>query len=143
MSSLKLLHLLAWMVMVFGGLFSVTSNADWSPEELELIKLSDAWIVAEVTHDREALERILDERFLSTFSSSGKTIDRSEYIRWIMKSEINPFEVLNEVVNIHGKTALVISISTDRTTKFTWIAVKKAEQWKVISQTFSMITAIK
>lgn len=115
------------------------AGADWSPEQSELISLSDAWIAAEVGHDKPALERILDERFLATFASSGKTIDRPAYIAWILQSRIEPFTVVNEVVNLHGDTALVIS--TAGTTKFTWVAVRKSGQWVVISETFSRITA--
>jgi len=133
----KLLRQLAWAGMVQLGLVA-TAYAEWSPEQAELISLSDAWIAAEVGHDKAALERILDERFLATFASSGKTIDRSSYIAWIMQNDIDPFTVVNEVVNVHGETALVIS--TEGTTKFTWVAVKKGGQWVVISETFSRIT---
>jgi len=115
----------------------VAANAQWSPEQSELISLSDAWIAAEVGHDKAALERILDERFLSTFASSGKTVDRSGYIAWILERKIEPFTVVNEVVNIHGDAAVVIS--TAGSTKFTWIAVRKSGRWVVISQTFSRI----
>lgn len=133
----QLLGQLAWAGMVQLGLVA-TAYAEWSPEQAELISLSDAWIAAEVGHDKAALERILDERFLATFASSGKTIDRSSYIAWIMQNDIDPFTVVNEVVNVHGDTALVIS--TEGTTKFTWVAVKKGGQWVVISETFSRIT---
>jgi hypothetical protein len=108
-------------------------------EESELIALSDAWIEAEVGHDSVALERILDERFLATFTS-GKTIDRAAYINWIMKEAIDPFKVSNEIINIYGDTAVVIATTTDHQIKFTWIAVKKNGRWRVISETFSKVT---
>ena len=132
-----LLRQLACIGILFLGSVAA-ANADWSPEQSELISLSDAWIAAEVGHDKAALERILDERFLATFASSGKTVDRSAYIEWIMQMQIDPFTAVNEVVNIHGNTALVIS--TEGATKFTWVAVKKGGQWVVISETFSKIT---
>jgi hypothetical protein len=131
-----LMRRLAWIGMLQVGT-ALAANAEWSPEQLQLIALSDAWIAAEVGHDKAALERILDERFLATFASSGKTIDRSAYIAWIMQNPIDPFTVTNGVVNLHGDTALVIS--TEGTTKFTWVAVKKGGQWVVISETFSQI----
>jgi hypothetical protein len=137
MSRQTLLRRLAWIGMLFLGSVAA-ANADWSPEQSELVSLSDAWITAEVAHDKSALERILDERFLATFASSGKTVDRSAYIAWIMQMQIDPFTVVNEVVNIHGDTALVIS--TEGATKFTWLAVKKGGQWVVISETFSKIS---
>ena len=108
-------------------------------QESELSALNDAWIDAEVHHDKGALERILDERCLITLSS-GKTVTRSQFIDRILSIEMKPFVVLNEAVNIHGDAALVISTTTDRTEKFTWVAVKKQGQWRVISETLSKIT---
>ena len=125
-----------WIGILNFGL-AAAAHADWSPEQSELVSLSDSWIAAEVGHDKAALEQILDERFLATFASSGKTIDRSAYIAWIMQTKIEPFTVVNQVVNIHGDTALVIA--TLGATKFTWVGVKKAGQWVVISETFSKI----
>lgn len=81
-----LLRQLAWIGMLFLGSVAA-ANVDWSPEQSELISLSDAWITAEVGHDKAALERILDERFLATFASSGKTVDRSAYIAWNMQKD--------------------------------------------------------
>lgn len=127
---------IAWTGILQLG-FVLSANADWSPGQSQLISLSDAWIAAEVGHDKPALERILDERFLATFASSGKPIDRSAYIAWTMQNHIDPFTVVNEVVNIHGDTAVVIS--TAGTAKFTWVAVKKVGRWVVISETFSNI----
>lgn len=106
--------------------------------EAELIALDDAWINAEVQRDRAALERILDERFLATFAS-GRTIDRMAFIDLIMEADIQPFEVLHEVIQIHGDVALVIDSSRVRGTKYTWIAVRKQGQWRVISETFTNI----
>ena len=138
MRSSGVLRQLASIATIVGALQVGTAFAEWSEEQQELVRLSDAWIDAEVKHDKAALERILDERFLATFAKSGKTIDRSAYIAWIMQNEIGPLTVVNEVVNIHGDAALVIA--TEGTTKFTWVAVKKGGQWVVISETFSKIT---
>lgn len=96
-------------------------------QESELIALSNAWVDARVHHDKAALERVLDERFLVTFTC-GNTVDRTAFVARIMTAEIKPFGVLNEVLNIHGDTALVIGTTTDHTTKFTWVAVKKDGQ---------------
>jgi hypothetical protein len=134
MQTQNMRRLITWMMIIF---LAGAANADWSPEQQELISLSDEWIVAEVAQDEGALERILDERFLVTYASSGKTVDRSTFIAGIMKSKLEPFQVINEIVNIHGDTALVISTTNDHTIKFTWIAVRKGGRWKVISETFS------
>ena len=124
--------------LVLAGCFAGVAHAGGPTEESELIALDDAWIDAEVHHDRAALERILDERFLATWTS-GKTDDRTAFIDRIMSTEIKPFEVQIEVVNIHGAAALVIGTSKDRPTKFTWVAVRKDDRWRVISETFSKV----
>jgi ketosteroid isomerase-like protein len=134
---------LSYAIMIWGVLLLAgTAYAMGSGQESELIALSNAWVDAEVHHDKAALERILDERFLVTFTS-GSTNDRTAFVDRIMTAEIKPFDVLNEVVNIYGDTALVISTTADHATKFTWVAVKKDGQWRVISETFTKMTAPK
>jgi hypothetical protein len=124
------------------GLLPASACADTSSPESELAALNSAWIEAEVHHDKVALEQLLDERCLVTFSS-GKTVGRTAFVDLIMATEVKPFEVVNDAVNVHGDTALVISESADHTTKFTWVAVKKEGRWQVISETFSKIAAPK
>ena len=104
----------------------------------ELTALVEAWIDAEVQSDGEALEQILHEDFVSTFAS-GTTLDRSSYIDFIVSLDISPFKVHNESMVRHGDTVVVIDISETGATKFTWIAVRRDDQWQVISQTFSKV----
>jgi len=106
----------------------------------ELTALVEAWIDAEVQSDASALEEILHEDFLSTFAS-GTTLDRTSYIDFIVDLDISPFKVRNESMVQHGDTVVVIDVSESGTTKFTWIAVSRGDQWKVIAQTFSNIEA--
>lgn len=106
----------------------------------ELTALVNAWIHAEVQSDGSALEEILHENFLSTFAS-GTTLDRTSYIDFIMSLDISPFKVKNESMVQHGDTVVVIDISESGATKFTWIAVRRDGQWKVIAQAFSNVEA--
>jgi len=117
-------------------------NAEQSARESELIALSDAWIDAEVRSDAEALARLLDERFMVTLAS-GRTLDRAEFIEWVRQAEMKPFQVTNEAILLHGDTAVVIGVNTERTVKFTWVAVKRAQGWRVVSETFSRVPAPK
>jgi len=120
---------------------AVHAHADSSTEsspEAELVALDDAWIEAEVGGDRESLERILHEDFLATFAS-GRTIDRAAFIDAVLANRPAPFSVTHEAIRVHGDTALVIDVSANGKTKFTWIAVKRDGQWRVISETFSRI----
>ena len=112
--------------------------AEQSAQESELVALSDAWIEAEVRNDPEALRRLLDERFMATFAS-GQTMDRAAFIEWIRKAEIKPFQVINESILLHGDTAVVIGVNSERTAKFTWVAVRKAQGWRVVSETYSKV----
>ena len=131
-----------WAPMVACGLLATAAYSTGPSQESELRALSEAWIDAEVHHDKAALERILDERFLITFAS-GDTLDRPTFVDRIMNTEIKPFEVMYEVVNVHGDTAVVIATTKDHTTKFTWIAVKKEGEWRAVSETLSRITTPK
>ena len=106
--------------------------------EAEIIALDDAWIDAEVRGDRSALERILHEDFLATFAS-GRTIDRATFIDRVLANKPAPFSVIHESIRVHGDTALIIDISANGKTKFTWIAVKRDGQWRVISETFTRV----
>ena len=104
----------------------------------ELTALVEAWIDAEVQSDGSALEGILHEDFLSTFAS-GTTLDRTSYIDFIIGLDLSPFTVKNESMVQHGDTVVVIDVSESGATKFTWVAVSRDDQWKVVAQTFSNV----
>jgi hypothetical protein len=89
---------------------------------------------------RRLWERLLDEKFMVTFAS-GRTMNRAEFIEWIGKAEIKPFQVISESILLHGDTGVVIGVNSERTVKFTWVAVKKAQRWRVVSETFSRVPA--
>ena len=120
------------------GLMMTPAYAEQPAQNSELTALSDAWIEAEVRRDTDALERLLDERFLATFAS-GKTVDRAGFIDWIRNADIKPFQVTNEAIHIHGDTAVVIGVDSNRTVKFTWVAVRRDQRWRVVSETFSRV----
>jgi hypothetical protein len=117
--------------------------AELSPEA-ELIALDKAWIDAEVQSDRDTLERILHEELLVTYPS-GRTVDRTTYIEGILKSPPGPFTVTHESIRVHGDSALIIDVSEDLSEnsvyKFTWIAVRRDGQWRVISETISKVAS--
>ena len=128
--------------VAFFPLLSIAAAPDRSSPDpqarAELTALVEAWIDAEVRSDRGALENILHPNFLSTFAS-GTTLRRDAYIDFIVGLDIAPFSVRNETMQIYGDTAVVIDVSTDGRTKFTWIAVKREGRWQVIAQTFSSV----
>ena len=129
-------------LVLMAGIFYCTGRASGLPPGAEIDALSDAWIQAEIHHDKSTLERVLDERFLATFVS-GKTIDRRAYIEWITSEKIDPFVVVREATAIHGDTALVIGVIKDDNLKVSWVAVRKNGAWKAISLTFSKVSILK
>jgi hypothetical protein len=115
-----------------------------STAEADLIALDEAWIEAEVRSDRATLERILHEEFLVTYPS-GNTVDRTTFIEGILKDPPAHFTVSHDSIQVFGDTAVVIDVSRDlienREAKFTWIAIKRADQWRVISESISIADA--
>jgi len=136
----------ARLIPILLGLAVACVRADDSPEftstpETEVIAPDDAWVAAEVHGDRAALERILHEDFLATISS-GRTIDRTTFIDMVISDPPAPFTVSHESIRVHGDTALVIDLSANGKTKFTWIAIRRDGMWRVISETFSRVESL-
>lgn len=131
----SLLLTLGFIMSIF---YSTCHAGNLNPHS-EIIALSDAWIQAEVNHDKSTLERVLDEKFLVTLTS-GETIDRRAYVQSIMSEKIDPFAVAMEAIKIHGDVALVIGVIREDNLKVSWIAVRKGGFWKAISLTFSKLS---
>ena len=107
--------------------------------EDEIFALDKMWVTAEVEHDRETLERILDEALVVT-GSSGTTVGRKEFIDRLLSRPASPFEVVHELVRIHGETAVVVDrFGEGLKMKSTWVAVKKNGQWRVVAEHFTSI----
>ena len=108
-------------------------------DEEQLLALDREWVEAEVKHDRQALERILDERLVVVYAS-GKTTERTGFINMILSQPIPPYEVVHDMVRVFGDTAVVVDrFGTGLTTKVTWVAIKRDGRWRVISETFSNV----
>ena len=135
---MRIFNALTTLLLLVLPIFAYADDSAEMSAEAELIALDDAWIDAEVSGDRDTLERILHDDFLATFAS-GRTIDRTTFIDLIISNRPAPFSVTHESIRVHGDTALIIDVSEDGETKFTWIAVKRGGQWRVISETFSRV----
>lgn len=119
---------------VYAGDLSTEMETEMARDQL--IALERDWIEAEIEKDRAGLERVLHPRFVSTFQS-GTTVAREEYIDIILAMDLPPFTVSGHRIELHGDTAVVVDTLDGGDTKFTWVAVKRAGEWKVIAQTFS------
>ena len=126
--------LLACLTIISVSQLSAAQPNDKQREELTA--LVNEWVRAEVETDRDGLAAILHKDFVSTFAS-GKTINKDQYLDFILGLDIPPFTVQNEVMFVHADTAVVVDVSGS--TKFTWIARNENGTWLVIAQTFSQI----
>jgi len=116
--------LLITLGFIVGIFCSTCYGASLNPKS-EIIALSDAWIRAEVSHDKGKLERVLDDQFLVTLAS-GKTIDKRAYVESIMSEKIDQFVVVKEAIKIHGNVALVVGVIKAENLKVSWVAVRSS-----------------
>ncbi|MBS0365916.1 MAG: nuclear transport factor 2 family protein [Proteobacteria bacterium] len=86
----------------------------------ELLNLENEWAAAEDKHDEAILRRVLDERFVGTFSS-GKTYDKEAFIKAILAAKVNPNDspqtLSYEAVIIDGDTAVLVGTDTRHGTR--------------------------
>jgi len=119
------------------------AQAPAATAELELKALDQQWMDAEVKHDRETLERILDEGFVITWTS-GATSNRAEFIERILAGPVAPFEVVHDMIRLNGDTAVVIDrFGEGLAIKCTWVAVKRQGRWRVITEHMTRISQAK
>lgn len=128
----------ALLALVLNACVSTIRQSNSETAKAELKALQDIWVRAEIAGDAKMLMSFMDERFLSTFSN-GKTVDRKGYVDWIVNGHVKPFTADLDRVELHGDTAVVISLVGR--TKITWIAVRKRDRWLVVAQTFTKMAA--
>jgi class 3 adenylate cyclase len=118
---------------------AANSATDPATANEELMALDREWVEAEVKHNRQVLERVLDDGFVATFTS-GTTYDKPAYIAAVVNAPITPFEVIHDLVRVHGDTAVVIDrIGTAPGTKVVWVAIRREGRWRVIAEQFIAI----
>ena len=128
-------------------LMSVTAPAHGQQTmsaEDELRALDRTWAHAEMTHDAAALDRILDDGYVATFSS-GKTLDKAAFIQTIMRIAFDSAtKSVVDAIHIHGDVGVVVErfgVALD--TKVTWVAIKTGGRWRVIAEQLTKIAAPK
>ncbi len=112
----------------------------------QVLNLEKEWAVAEDKHDETVLRRILDERFVGTFSS-GKTYNKEAFIKAILAGHVDPTasQTLSyEAVIIDGDTAVVVGTDTAHGTrdgaaytavaKYTATYVRRNGRWVALAE---------
>lgn len=110
--------------------------------ERELRTLDKAWAHAETTHDKAALEQLLDTGFVATWAS-GKTVDRTAFIETVMRIAFDSSTTsVIDAVHVHGNVGVVLERfgMTSLDTKVTWVAIKSGGSWRVIAEQMTKLT---
>ncbi len=84
-----------------------------------VLDLEQQWIAAENKHDAAVLERILDDRFLSTFGANQPR-DKAAFIKALTAGDVDPTQaqtLSDETVILDRDTAVVIGTDSISGTK--------------------------
>jgi Domain of unknown function (DUF4440) len=83
-------------------------------DKKQVLNLEDAWVVAENKQDVTTLQRVLDDKFVSS-SGAKKPVDKQAFIREIVSGDVDPSasQILSErSVILDGDTAVVVGTDT-------------------------------
>ena len=85
----------------------------------EVLRLEKEWVEAENKHDAATLNRILDDKFLSTFGSRAPT-DKETFVKRITAGDIEPTQsqiLSDQSVILDQDTAVIIGTDTISSTE--------------------------
>lgn len=98
-----------------------TANATFSDPDAkqQILDLEQTWVVAEQNHDAATLRRILDDKFVATFSAD-KPMDKEAFIKLILTGDVDPTEsqtLTDRNVILDQDTAVSVGTDTERGTR--------------------------
>ena len=136
-------HLLGLALVASILALSGTARADDTADAKQMLR---DWVTAENEHDAAALERILDDNFISTFEA-GKPTRKAAFIKSLTKGKADPKQtqsLTDETVVVEGNTAILVGTDTFHRTdhadpdglalRYTITAVKKDGRWVAIAE---------
>lgn len=104
------------------------------------------WVAAENAHDAAALERILDDQFISTYGA-GKPTRKAAFIKSLTKGEADPRQsqsLTDETVVVNGDTAILVGTDTFHRTdhaepdglalRYTITCVRRHGRWVALAE---------
>jgi hypothetical protein len=122
------------------------AQAPQSPAEQQVSKLLRDWVTAENEHDAAALDRILDDGFISTFES-GKPTRKAAFIKSLTKGKPDPRQsqsLTDETIIVDGDTAILVGTDTFHRTdgadpdglalRYTITCVRKNGRWVALAE---------
>jgi ketosteroid isomerase-like protein len=104
------------------------------------------WVTAENDHDAAALERILDDQFISTYGA-GKPTRKKAFIASLTKGKADPQQtqsLTDETVVVDGDTAILVGTDTFHRTdhaepdglalRYTITCIRKNGRWVALAE---------
>ena len=121
-------------------------SVDGATDEERLLKLERVWMQAEVEKDTQTLRRILDDRFVATFSS-GRTLDKADFVALFEgdgSHVMHSCEAAERQMIIDADTAVVVDTATMRGTRngeayatrarVTATYIKRDGAWRILAE---------
>jgi len=119
---------------------------DQLADEHALLDLERVWVQAEVEKDADTLRRILDDRFIATFSS-GRTVDKADFIALITGDPSHTMvsvDFTDQSVIVEAGAAVIVDTATMRgtrngdpyvaTARVTAVYVKRDGAWRILAE---------
>jgi len=117
--------------------------ADAKQQAMQLLR---DWVTAENAHDAAALERILDDQFISTYGA-GKPTRKAAFIASLTKGKADPRQsqsLTDETIVVDGDTAILVGTDTFHRTdhaepdglalRYTITCVRKNGRWVALAE---------
>jgi ketosteroid isomerase-like protein len=117
-----------------------------SQAEQQVSRLLRDWVTAENEHDAAALERILDDQFISTYGA-GKPTRKAAFIASLTKGKADPKQsqtIEDETIVVEGDTAILVGTDTFHRTdhaepdglalRYTITCVRKNGRWVALAE---------
>ena len=117
-----------------------------SQAEQQVSQLLRDWVTAENEHDAAALERILDDQFISTYGA-GKPTRKAAFIASLTKGKADPKQsqtIEDETIVVEGDTAILVGTDTFHRTdhaepdglalRYTITCVRKNGRWVALAE---------
>lgn len=123
-----------------------TSQAPTGDAGQQASQLLRDWVTAENAHDAAALERILDDQFISTYGA-GKPTRKAAFIASLTKGKADPRQtqsIEDETIVVGGDTAILVGTDTFHRTdhaepdglalRYTITCVRKNGHWVALAE---------
>ena len=132
--------------LLLGSLFVGCSTAlvdDVRDLEREVLAAEDAYVAAELARDADALDRLVDDRFVYN-GSDGTTSDKDALIRSVLGLSMTDQQITERSVVVDGDLAVVFGTTALRfeppdaevrtsTSRYTAVYVNRRGSWKMLA----------